>query len=147
MRKVASLLAQPLSAENVVWTAGNRPNAKLQDFDLPLTKRDGVIVDEYLRVPGRTNIWAIGDSAAIPYRDGEIVPPPAQAAVQEDVRAVVQSVVLHGRGVRARVVGGEHDGQSNTVALSKKCIRGYWLCPTKLDWVAGAAVQPISGGK
>jgi NADH:ubiquinone reductase (H+-translocating) len=72
-----------ISTENVVWTAGNRPNAKLQEFDLPLTKRDGVIVDEYLRVQDRPNIWAIGDSAAIPNRDGEVVPPTAQAAVQE----------------------------------------------------------------
>jgi NADH dehydrogenase len=81
-----------ISTENVVWTAGNRPNAKLQDFDLPLTRRDGVIVDEYLRVPGRTNIWAIGDSAAIPYGDGEVVPPTAQAAVQEG-HAVARNIL------------------------------------------------------
>ena len=62
----------------------------------------------------------------------------------EDERAMVQAVVLHGRGVRARVVGGKQDGQSNTVALDKNCIRGYWLCPTKLDWVADARVRPIS---
>ena len=81
-----------LSTENVVWIAGNRPNAKLQDFDLPLTRRDGVITDKYLRVPDRTNVWAIGDSAAIPYRDGEIVPPTAQAAVQEG-HAVARNIL------------------------------------------------------
>ena len=74
---------QEIGTENVVWTAGNRPNIKLKDLDLPLTKRDGVIVDEYLQVPDRLNVWAIGDSAAIPHKDGEIVPPTAQAAVQE----------------------------------------------------------------
>ena len=74
---------QEIGTENVVWTAGNRPNVKLKDLDLPLTKRDGVIVDEYLQVPDRLNVWAIGDSAAIPHKDGEIVPPTAQAAVQE----------------------------------------------------------------
>ena len=74
---------QEIMAENVIWTAGNRPNAKLGDLDLPLTKRDGVIVDRYLRVPDCPGVWAIGDCAAIPYREGEFVPPTAQAAVQE----------------------------------------------------------------
>jgi len=78
--------------ENVVWTAGNRPNAKLEDLGLPLTERDGVIVDEYLRVPDRPGVWAIGDSAAIPHQDGEVVPPTAQAAVQEG-QAVARNVL------------------------------------------------------
>jgi NADH dehydrogenase len=32
-----------IHTENVIWTAGNRPNAKLKDLDLPLTRRDGLI--------------------------------------------------------------------------------------------------------
>jgi NADH:ubiquinone reductase (H+-translocating) len=81
-----------IHTENVIWTAGNSPNAKLKDFDLPLTRRDGVIADEYLRVPDRSNVWAIGDSAAVPYRDGEVVPPTAQAAVQEG-HAVARNIL------------------------------------------------------
>ena len=69
--------------ENVVWTAGIRPNAKLKDLDLPLTEHDGVIVDEHLRVADRSGVWAIGDSAAIPQGGESLVPPTAQAAVQE----------------------------------------------------------------
>jgi NADH dehydrogenase len=65
-----------IMAENVVWTAGNRPNAKLRGLDLPLTERDGVIVDRSLRVPDCPGVWAIGDCAAIPYRNGEEVVPP-----------------------------------------------------------------------
>jgi NADH:ubiquinone reductase (H+-translocating) len=72
-----------IRTENVVWTAGIRPNTKLEDLDLPLTERDGVVVDEHLRVPGRPGVWAIGDSAAIPQGDGKLAPPTAQAAVQE----------------------------------------------------------------
>ena len=34
-------------------------------------------------MPDRPNVWAIGDSAAIPYRDGQVVPPTAQVAVLE----------------------------------------------------------------
>ena len=72
-----------IRAENVVWTAGIRPNVKLEDLDLPLTERDGVVVDRCLRVAGRPRVWAIGDSAAIPQGDRKLAPPTAQAAVQE----------------------------------------------------------------
>src|SRR5215216_7923826 len=72
-----------IRTENVVWTAGIRPNTKLEDLDLPLTERDGVVVDERLRVTSRPGVWAIGDSAAIPQGDEKLAPPTAQAAVQE----------------------------------------------------------------
>src|SRR5919112_3377280 len=72
-----------IRTENVVWTAGIRPNAKLEDLDLPLTERDGVVVDERLRVTSRPGVWAIGDSAAILQGGEKLAPPTAQAAVQE----------------------------------------------------------------
>ena len=72
-----------IRTENVVWTAGIRPNAKLEDLDLPLTERDGVVVDERLQVLSRPGVWAIGDAAAVSQGDGRLAPPTAQAAVQE----------------------------------------------------------------
>jgi NADH:ubiquinone reductase (H+-translocating) len=90
-----------IRTENVVWTAGIRPNAKLKDLDLPLTERDGVVVDESLRVPGRPGVWAIGDSAAIPQGEAKLAPPTAQAAVQEG--SVAASNVL-------AVIDGREDG-------------------------------------
>jgi NADH dehydrogenase len=91
-----------IRTKNVVWTAGIRPNAKLEDLDLPLTEYDGVVVDEHLRVPGRPGVWAIGDSAAIPQGDKRLAPPTAQAAVQEG--RVAASNVL------AAINGREDDG-------------------------------------
>jgi NADH dehydrogenase len=91
-----------IRTENVVWTAGIRPNTKLEDLDLPLTERDGVVVDDRLRVPGRPGVWAIGDSAAIPQGDGKLAPPTAQAAVQEGRVAA--------RNVLAAIDGKEDDG-------------------------------------
>jgi len=73
-------------SENVVWTAGSRPNRLLKELDLPLTERDGVVVDEYLRVKDRPGVWSLGDCAAIPdvrAGEGKLVAPTAQAAVQE----------------------------------------------------------------
>ena len=72
-----------IETENAIWTAGNRASVKLEDLDLPLKGEKGVETDAYMRVPGLENVWAIGDCAANIDKDGEAVPPNAQAAVQE----------------------------------------------------------------
>ncbi len=76
-----------IDSENVIWTAGNRPNLGIETDGLPVDQRTGVKVDGYLRVEGRSNAWAIGDCAAVqdvrPGQDGKVVPPTAQAAIQE----------------------------------------------------------------
>jgi NADH:ubiquinone reductase (H+-translocating) len=73
--------------ENVIWTAGNRPNLGIEADRLPVDERTGIKVDEYLRVEGYHNVWAIGDCAAVEDvregQDGKVVPPTAQAAVQQ----------------------------------------------------------------
>ena len=75
-----------IASENVVWTAGNRPNVAIQDLGLPFDQRTGIKVDLTLRVEGYRDIWAIGDCAAVQdvrQEDGRIVPPTAQAAIQQ----------------------------------------------------------------
>ena len=81
---------EEIMTENVIWTAGNRPNVAIQDLDLPYDERTGIEVDEYLRVKDHPGIWAIGDCAAVQdvhSNDGKIVPPTAQAAMQEGYTA------------------------------------------------------------
>src|SRR5829696_903426 len=91
-----------IATENVIWTAGNRPNLGLEAEDLPVDVRTGIKVDEYLRVEGYQNVWAIGDCAAVQDvragQEGKIVPPTAQAAVQEG-HVVARNIlaVLDGR--------------------------------------------------
>jgi NADH:ubiquinone reductase (H+-translocating) len=75
-----------IATENVIWTAGNRPNQTIQDLGLPYDERTGIKVDLTLRVEGYRDVWAVGDCAAIQdvrQDDGKIVPPTAQAAIQE----------------------------------------------------------------
>ncbi len=74
---------QEIETENVVWTAGNRASVKVEDLDLPQKGEKGLETDRYMRVPGHASVWAIGDCAANVDKDGEPVPPNAQAAVQE----------------------------------------------------------------
>ncbi|HEX2740272.1 MAG TPA: NAD(P)/FAD-dependent oxidoreductase [Rubrobacter sp.] len=75
-----------IATENVIWTAGNRPNQTIQDLGLPYDERTGIKVDLTLRAEGHRDIWAVGDCAAVQdvrREDGAIVPPTAQAAIQE----------------------------------------------------------------
>ena len=72
-----------IETENVIWTAGNRASVKVEDLDLPQKGEKGIETDEYMWVKGYENVWAIGDCAANVDKDGEPVPPNAQAAVQE----------------------------------------------------------------
>ena len=75
-----------IPTENVIWTAGNRPNQTIQDLGLPYDERTGIKVDLTLRAEGHRDIWAAGDCAAVQdvrHEGGAIVPPTAQAAIQE----------------------------------------------------------------
>src|ERR671914_2335233 len=87
-----------IDTENVIWTAGNRPNQAVQDLGLPFDQRTGIKVDLTLRVEDQSDIWAIGDCAAVRdvhREDGSIVPPTAQAAIQQGhlaARNVVKTI-------------------------------------------------------
>src|ERR671913_444963 len=99
-----------INTENVIWTAGNRPNQTIQDFGLPFDERTGIKVDLTLRVDGQNDIWAIGDCAAVQdvrQEEGKIVPPTAQAAIQEG-------------HVAARNVIKTIDGETNLVEFEYK---------------------------
>src|SRR5919112_101652 len=74
-----------IDTENVIWTAGNRPNQAVQDLGLPYDERTGIKVDLTLRVEGHSDIWSVGDCAAVQdvHQEGAIVPPTAQAAIQQ----------------------------------------------------------------
>ena len=75
-----------IETENVIWTAGNRPNVGIEAPGLPTDERTGIKVNEYLRVEGHSNVWSIGDCAAVTdirKEEDKLVPPTAQAAVQE----------------------------------------------------------------
>src|SRR5919112_121539 len=74
-----------IGTENVIWTAGNRPNQTVQDLGLPHDERTGIKVDLTLRVEGHSDVWSVGDCAAVQdvHQEGAIVPPTAQAAIQQ----------------------------------------------------------------
>jgi NADH:ubiquinone reductase (H+-translocating) len=69
----------------VAWTAGVRPSPVVAELGLPLDEGGRIIVDRYCKVQGRDEVWAIGDSAAVPdpARPGQPTPPTCQHALRQ----------------------------------------------------------------
>src|SRR3954449_3087717 len=55
-----------IPCRTVCWTAGVRPVPVVAELGLPLDDGGRIVTDEYCRVEGLDNVWAIGDAAAIP---------------------------------------------------------------------------------
>jgi NADH dehydrogenase len=72
-------------ARTLVWTAGVRANPLLSELGLPLDERGRVLVDVTLRVEGTEDVWALGDSAAVPNTrtPGAVDPPTSQHALRQ----------------------------------------------------------------
>ena len=65
-----------IPTHTLVWTAGVRANPILRELGLPLDDRQRVEVDEFLRVRGSANVWALGDCARVPNRKADVPDPP-----------------------------------------------------------------------
>jgi NADH dehydrogenase len=69
----------------VAWTAGVRPAPVVAKLGLPLDQTGRIVVDRYCKVEGRDDVWAVGDSAAVPdpARPGQPTPPTCQHALRQ----------------------------------------------------------------
>jgi NADH:ubiquinone reductase (non-electrogenic) len=65
-----------------VWSTGNTPNDFVKSLEFPKDPRGRLIVDNYLRIKGSENIFAIGDCST---QENSNLPQTAQCAQQEGV--------------------------------------------------------------
>jgi NADH dehydrogenase len=75
-----------IPARTTVWAAGIEPSPLVKGLDVEKDHRGRILVDGFLRVKGRSGVYAVGDCTSIDY-DGPPVPALAQAAEQEGKRA------------------------------------------------------------
>ncbi|MFF4351048.1 NAD(P)/FAD-dependent oxidoreductase [Streptomyces sp. NPDC001530] len=70
-----------VDTRTLVWCVGVRPDPLVEGLGLPL-ERGRLLVDPYLQVPGRPEVFACGDAAAVPNleKPGEYTPMTAQHA-------------------------------------------------------------------
>lgn len=73
-----------LPTRTLVWTAGTAPNPLLRALGVATSERGAVVTDATMRVPGRDNVWVVGDAAAMPNAaTGKPCPPTAQFAIRQ----------------------------------------------------------------
>lgn len=86
-RTVALSDGDEVPSRTFVWAAGVSPSPILASLDLPKAPGGRLDVDATLAVKGREDVWAVGDSAAIPdLVTGRLCPPTAQYALRQGVR-------------------------------------------------------------
>jgi len=75
-----------IPTRTVCWTAGVAPPPLVRELGLPLTDGGRIAVEPTLRVAGHENIWAVGDTAAVPDPSAggaRPTPPTAQHALRQ----------------------------------------------------------------
>jgi NADH dehydrogenase len=138
--RVATLSGgETVAARTLVWTAGVKPSPVVAQLGLPLDREGRMLVDSSMRVqapvpaahgeqrPIRdgTQVWAIGDCAAVPdaSRPGQPCPPTAQHAIRQG-RLVARNVAAslaggNTRSFRYRTKGVVAElGRSQAVAIT-----------------------------
>ena len=73
-----------ISAGTIVWVAGVEASLPSMSGENHIHKSGRLLVNEFLQVEGHTEVFALGDAAILPIKEGEMpVPQLAQAAIQE----------------------------------------------------------------
>jgi len=95
-----------LDTNTLVWTAGVIPAPLISQLSLPLDERGRIIVGPCLQVEGRTNVWAIGDCAAVPNAatPNQTDPPTCQHALRQ-ARQLVKALRGDDQPYRYRSLG------------------------------------------
>jgi NADH dehydrogenase len=124
---------ETIRARTLVWTAGITPCDAVAELGLPVGDRGRIETDAEMRVAGHSNVWAIGDAAAVPdpAHPGDPCPQTAQHALRQG-RAVARNVAAALGGGEPRpfdyrtkgiVVGlGRHKGVASLLGLR---LRGF----------------------
>ena len=71
-----------IEAQTIVWAAGVRAHPMVESLGFETARGGRIVVDEHLRVPGRPEVFVIGDLAAASLPDSSLIPQVAPAAIQ-----------------------------------------------------------------
>lgn len=123
-------------ARTLVWSAGVRAHPLLGELGLPLDERGRLVVDEFLRVAGRENVWALGDGTAVRNvkTPGETDPPTSQHALRQ-ARRLVKNLTGTPKPYGYRMLGqvatlGHHKGIAEIPGLQLRGFLGWFVART-----------------
>ena len=81
-----------IPTKTLISTIPSSPHPLIDGLRLPKTKNGRLQVDSNLRVVGHENVWAMGDCASVPTKDGTPCPPTAQHATRQ-AATVAENIV------------------------------------------------------
>jgi NADH dehydrogenase len=123
-------------ARTLVWTAGVKASPLLGDFGLPLDDRGRVRVDATLRVESLTDVWALGDCAAVPNArtPGQTDPPTCQHALRQAKR-LAKNLSGEPRPYAYRMLGqvatlGRYKGIADVMGVHLSGFPGWFVART-----------------
>ena len=125
-----------IETNTLVWTAGVRASPVLAQLGLPLDERGRVQVDELLRVVGRTNVWALGDGAAVPNEATPEHPdPPTSQHALRQARRLAKNLAGDARPYRYRMLGqvatlGRYKGIADVLGVRLRGFPAWWVTRT-----------------
>jgi NADH:quinone reductase (non-electrogenic) len=95
-----------IETRTLVWTAGVRPRPAVSQLGLPLDERGRIKVNSFLRVEGRSNVWALGDAARVPNlaTPDHPDPPTSQHALRQ-ARRLARNLTETPQPYRFRMLG------------------------------------------
>lgn len=85
-----------IESRTVLWAAGNQASPLAVSLGVPLDRSGRVLVNPDLSVPGRPELFVVGDLAALKREDGSWVPAVAQGGIQGGARAGKNVLALIG---------------------------------------------------
>ena len=89
-----------IPTRTLISTVPSSPNPVVESLGLPLV-RGRLECEATLAVKGPPGVWAVGDCALVPMRDGQPSPPTAQHAIRQ-AKLLANNIVAHETGAKAR---------------------------------------------
>jgi NADH dehydrogenase len=121
-----------IPTQTLVWTAGVVPSPLLPELNLPLDDRKRVIVDEFLRVQGRENVWALGDCARVPNTKADQPDPPTCQHALRQARRLAKNLQGAHEPYGYRMLGqvatlGRYKGIADVLGLRFRGFPGWFV--------------------
>lgn len=125
-----------IETHTLVWTAGVLPHELPAQWGVPVDDRGRVVVDPYLRVRGRADVWALGDCAAVPNdaTPGRVDPPTCQHALRQ-ARCLAKNLAGADERYAYRMLGqvatlGRYKGIADVFGIPLRGFPGWFITRT-----------------
>jgi NADH dehydrogenase len=124
-----------IPTHTLVWTAGVRANPLLREFGLPLDDRQRLEVDEFLRVRGAVDVWALGDCARVPNTKSDTPDPPTCQHALRQARRLAKNlqgdVAPYGYRMLGQVATlGRYKGIAGVLGIRLRGFPGWFVTRT-----------------